>query len=117
MRVTVRVSELGRKGNPYEADFLVDTGATDCMAPGNRLLEAGVRPEGKSTYELANGEPVEYEYGFARIAFMGDETIVRVTFGPPEAEPILGILALESVGITVNPVTRELKRMPVRLLK
>jgi clan AA aspartic protease len=117
MRVTVRVTDLTGKGDPYEADFLVDTGATDCMAPRDRLEAAGVRPEGKSTYELADGEAVEYEYGFARIAFMGDETIARMTFGPPGTEPILGVIALESVGITVDPSTRELRRMPVRLLK
>ena len=69
--VTVTVSDLAQQGEPFEAEFLVDTGAVDCMAPKDALLAAGITPEGKAVYELANGEPVEYEYGFARISFMG----------------------------------------------
>jgi hypothetical protein len=51
--VTVRVSSLTREKDAFQGDFLVDTGAVDCLAPGDRLLEAGIRPEGKSFYELA----------------------------------------------------------------
>ena len=115
--VTVRVSELSGNGDPFEAVFLVDTGANDCMVPGERLTEAGIKPEGKATYELANGEPVEYEYGFARIAFMGEETVAQVVFGPSATEPILGAVPLENVAIMVDPATRTLKRLPARPLK
>ena len=38
---------------------LVDTGAIDCMAPRDVLLAAGVAPEGRAVYELANGQPVD----------------------------------------------------------
>ena len=31
--VTTRVRRLAGKGRAYEAEFLVDTGAIDCMAP------------------------------------------------------------------------------------
>lgn len=57
--VTVRVTDLAREGTPFEDEFLVDTGAVDCMVPGGRLVQAGIQPEGKSVYELANGELVE----------------------------------------------------------
>ena len=116
-RVTVRIASLAGDGRPWEADFLVDTGANDCMAPADRLAEAGVRPEGKATYEPANGEPVEYAYGFARVSFMGEETVAQVIFGPPDVGPILGAVPLENVGIAVDPATRTLKRLPARPLK
>ena len=117
--ITVRMRSLSRKGKPYEAEFLVDTGAVDCMAPANRLRAAGIKPEGKAIYELAkeNGDPVEYEYGFARIAFFGTETVAQVIFGPTDVEPILGVVALENAGITVDPVTKTLKRLPAKPLK
>ena len=115
--VTARVSDLAQEGQPYEADFLVDTGALDCMAPTDRLIEAGVRREGKRVYELASGEPVEYEYGFARVSFLGSETVAQIIFGPPDTEPILGVLALEGVGIVVDPVSQTLKRLPASPLK
>ena len=87
------------------------------MAPRERLIAAGIRPEGKRVYELANGQPVEYEYGFARVSFLGDETVAQIIFGPAEAEPILGVVALENTGVIVDPVTRTLRRMPARPLK
>jgi len=115
--VTVSVSNLSQEGTPFEADFLVGTGAVDCMVPRPRLVEAGIGPEGKAVYELANGEPVEYEYGFARITFMGQQTVTQVIFGPPDVEPILGVAALENVGVMVDPVSKTLKRLPAKPLK
>ena len=47
----------------YEADFLVDTGAMDTMAPASELKKIGLQPLGSDIYELANGEFVEFEYG------------------------------------------------------
>lgn len=48
---------------------------------------------------------------------MGEVTAGRVIFGPDQAEPILGVTALESVGITIDPATRTLKRLPAIPLK
>jgi clan AA aspartic protease len=115
--VTTTIWNLARQGQPYEADFLVDTGAIDCRAPSDALHAAGVTPEGKAVYELANGQPVEYEYGFARIAFLGGETVAQIVFGPSDAAPILGVVALENTGVVVDPVTKTLKRLHARPLK
>ena len=41
--VTAAISDLARTGTPFEAEFLVDTGSIDCMAPGDRMLAAGIR--------------------------------------------------------------------------
>lgn len=116
-KVTVTVSNLLKSKQGYSASFLVDTGAIDCMAPASELTKAGIQIEGKDVYELANGQPVEYRYGFARISFMGSETVAQIIFGPEDAEPILGVVALENVGISVDPVSRELKKMPAKSLK
>jgi|GEM_PF-329170 len=105
---TARLSNLNKTHKPYEHDFLVDTGAVDCLVPASKLKKAGVTPEGTSVYELADGTPVEYEYGFARITFMGAEPVAQVIFGSENAEPILGVVALENTGIGVDPRTRKL---------
>jgi clan AA aspartic protease len=115
--VTARVGSLTKEGTPFEADFLVDTGSIDCLAPRDKLTAAGIAPEGKAVYELANGEPLEFEYGFARVSFMGEETVAQVIFGPEHAEPILGTVALENTGLVVDPVTKTLKRLHAKPLK
>ena len=115
--VTAQIRDLARAGNPFEAEFLVDTGSLHCLAPASRLREAGVTPEGKQMYELANGEPIEYDYGFARVSFLGDETVAHVIFGPEDAEPLLGAVALENTGVVVDPANQTLKRLPAVPLK
>ncbi len=101
----------------YEADFLVDSGATDSLVPASELSNIGVQPIGKMAYELANGEIEEYQFGLAEISFMNEVTAGRVIFGPDNAEPILGVTALESVGIVIDPANRTLKRLPAIPLK
>jgi len=115
--VTATVSDLAKAGTPFEAEFLVDTGSIDCMAPADQLLAAGIQPDGKDVYELANGQPVEYEHAYAWLEFLGEKTVTRIVFGPPKTEPLLGVLALESVGLMVDPLTRTIKRLHARPLK
>lgn len=114
--VTVEVRPLaGRKH--WSGEFLVDTGAIDCLVPAKELKRLGIKPERRDMYELADGTSVELSVGFARVLFMGDETVTKVVFGPDDAEPLLGVTALESTGIGVDPVTRTLRRMAAKPLK
>ena len=115
--VTVALKSLGVSNGAYEADFLVDTGAPDSLAPESELRKAGIEPVGRTAYELANGRVEEYSFGLAEISFMGEITAGRIIFGPDDAEPILGVTALESVGITIDPANRTLKRLPAIPLK
>jgi clan AA aspartic protease len=115
--VTVKLRSSASAEQVYEALFLVDTGATDSMAPASKLQEAGVAKRGRMAYELANGTTVEYDFGLAEIEFMGEVTAGRVIFGPDDCEPLLGVTALESVGITVDPANHTLKRLPAIPLK
>ena len=114
--VTVRLAPLSGKKS-FQSEFLVDTGAIDCLVPAARLHRIGVRQEGRDTYELANGESVELPFGFACVQVMASETVLKVVFRPDEAEPLLGVTALESTGIGVDPVTRTLRRMSAKPLK
>jgi clan AA aspartic protease len=116
-KVTTKITALGNRQKSYEAVFLVDTGATDSMIPGPELEKIGVKKEGKMAYEVADGTVKEYPFGLARIEFMGETTAGRVIFGLPGAEPILGVTALESVGIVVDPASKTLKRLPAIPLK
>ena len=115
--VTVSLKVPGAENGGYEGLFLVDTGATDSMAPASELAKAGIQPVGRTTYELADGSVQEYPFGLAQIEFMGEITAGRVIFGPEHVAPLLGVTALESVGITVDPATHTLERLPAIPLK
>ena len=59
---------------------------------------------------------MSFDVGVAQLEFMGETVGATVLFGPDDAEPILGVTALDSVGIEVAPRSQRLKRLPsVRL--
>jgi clan AA aspartic protease len=117
IHVPVTLKGLRAPNGTYEADFLVDTGATDCLAPAVELRKIGVQPAGAMVYELANGTKQEYQFGLVEITLMGEVTAGRVIFGPDDVEPLLGVTVLESVGMTIDPVSQTLKRLPAIPLK
>ena len=53
----------------------------------------------------------------AHIEFMGEVVGVTVIFGKDDAKPLLGVTALASVGIEVDPQNQRLKRLPAVRLK
>jgi len=115
--VTVTIRNPADPKRFWEGLFLVDTGAVDCLVPGKHLRKIGLKPRGKRTYELANGSEVKMDITPAAVEFMGDVVGVTVIFGPADTEPILGVTALESAGIEVDPRSQRLKRLPASRLK
>jgi clan AA aspartic protease len=115
--VTVAVANPANPDNRWEGLFLVDTGAIDCYIPGKHLRELGIKPIGQRTYELADGTELALDIGVAQIEFMGEAVGATVIFGNDDAEPLLGVTALESVGIEVDPQNQRLKRLPAVRLK
>lgn len=116
-QVTAAVRNPADTDRSWEGLFLVDTGAVDCLVPGQHLRAIGIKPAGKRSYDLADGTEVIFEVGGAQVEFMGETVWVTVLFGADDAEPILGVTALESVGIEVDPRTQRLKRLPTVRLK
>jgi clan AA aspartic protease len=116
-QVTVRLSHPADAQRSWEGLFLVGTGAADCLVPGRVLRELGIAPEARRTFELADGSDIQLDIGGARIEFMGEVVFGTVVFGPDDAEPLLGVTVLESVGIEVDPRNQRLKRLPAPRLK
>ena len=99
-----------RNARAFEADFLVDTGATDCIVARSKLRALGIRIADRDEYELADGSARVFDVGVAQFEVGGKITGGRVIFGPDDAEPILGLTVLESLGLGVDPKRRRLRR-------
>ncbi len=115
--VTVADSNPAEPGRRREGLFLFDTGAIDCYVPTAWLRDIGVEPRSRRTYELADATELVLDVGVAQIEFMGEVVGATVIFGNDDAEPLLGVTALESVGIEVDPRNQRLKRLPAVRLK
>ena len=115
--VTVTIRNPAEPDRTWEALFLVDTGATDCLVPRPCLDGIGLQPRGQRVYELADGSEIKVDITVAEIEFMGEIVGGTSIFGEPGAEPLLGVTALQSVGIEVDPANQRLKRLPAVRLK
>ena len=115
--VTVTIRNPAAPHRTWEGLFLVDTGSTDCLVPRQHLEAIGLVPKGQRTHELANGAELKLDVTSADIEFMGDFVGGTIIFGEEDAEPLLGLTALESVGIEVDPLNQRLKRLPAVRLK
>jgi clan AA aspartic protease len=101
----------------FTLKFLIDTGSTESMVPASELRKIGIEPRMTRSYELANGQLEDYDIGVAEISFL-DETIYgEVLFGPDDAEPLLGALALQSAGIILDTRNETISKLPARPLK
>ena len=116
-QVTVRITNPADEERFWEGLFLVDTGATDSLVPRPHLEAIGLEPRGKRVYQLADGSDLSLDVTVAEIEFMGEVVGGTIIMGAADAEPLLGVTALASVGIEVDPVNQRLKRLPAVRLK
>ena len=109
IHVTVGIRNPAEPDRVWEGLFLVDTGATDCLVPRQHLESIGLAPKGRRVYELADGSEIRLDITTADVEFMGETVGATIVMGETEAEPLLGVTALESVGIEVDPRNQTLK--------
>ena len=110
--VTVTVRNPAEPHRTWEGVFRVNPGAMNCLAPRKHLAAIGLVPEGQRRYRRADGSETLRDITVAQVEFMDGLTGVSIGMVDDDAEPLLGLAALESVGIAVDPETHTLKRRP-----
>ncbi len=103
-----RVKLIGDK--TVTVRMLVDTGATYSIIPETIARAVGVlRAPRPVTMRLADGRRKKFDSGLATFSVAGREAPATILIGDV-AEPILGVEALEVLGLTVDPRKRRLRR-------
>ena len=115
--VDVTVTNPQEPARSWSGRFLVDTGAFHTLVPRRHLEAIGISPYRQRTFEMADGTPVNLDIAIARLDFLGEFGADVVVFGEGDVEPLLGVTALESAGMVVDPRTQQLKRLPILPLK
>lgn len=111
--VTARIGRVGGRGRMVEQEMLVDSGAIYAVVPARTLRAIGIRPHGRETFSLADGTGVERAVGSAFFQLGERRGAAPVIFGEPGDAPLLGAIALEALGLMLDPLRRELR--PMRL--
>lgn len=92
--------------------FLVDSGAVYSVMPETVLKEMGISPTHKQQFSLANGDVIEKSVGQAFFEFHKKVGSSPVVFGEAGIY-LLGAVTLESLGVILDPINRELKPLPM----
>ena len=115
--VTVTIRNPADPARSWWGPCLVDTGAIDSLVPRPHLEAIGLRPRAQRVCETADGREVTVDVTTGEIEVLGEYTAGLIIFGDPDAEPLLGVTALESAGIEVDPQNQRLKKLPAVRLK
>ena len=89
---------------------LVDTGATHSVLPSDLAARLGVVASPRPIrVELADGSHRSMRVGAVLVRLLGREAGDTALIARRGAEPVLGVEALEALGLTVDPRSRKLK--------
>lgn len=91
-------------------ELIVDTGATLSWVPEEVARRAGIRPTEVRTFRLADGREVDRPVGEAIIECEGLRGATRIVIARPGDGSVLGLLALEGLGLEVDPTAQVLRR-------
>ena len=114
--VQARVSATQNGKRSTEMKFPVDTGAIYTLIPGDQLEQLGIKPTSKRKFRQASGRAVSRGVGEARFRIGKYQGISPVIFGRKGDRPLLGVVTLEVLGLTVNPVSERLEPAELLLL-
>src|SRR5882672_7931196 len=114
VKAKVKGSSKSRKSKEFK--FLVDSGAVYTVMPADDLKALGIAKTSTREFLLANGERVEWDVGNALFEYKGNIGAAPVIFGR-KGIYLLGMTTLESLGMMLDPIERELKPLPMLLMR
>ncbi len=118
MGLTVLDVEVGNPSNPevtIKVEFLIDSGAIYSVVPTPILEKLGIKPLTIQEFRLADGTKITRKKGIALFKYGDRVGGADVIFGEENDAIFLGAFTLEALGLTIDPLKRELKPLPMIL--
>ena len=95
-------------------NFLVDGGATYALLPEKVWQTVELTPKRTATFILADGTQLQRAISECHLALPQGDGHTPVILGQDDDGPLLGVVALEVLGLVLNPFNRTLQ--PLRML-
>jgi len=115
MYVELEVANVATPRKVERLEFLVDSGAVYSVVPARVLRKLGIKAVDKQEYRLANGEKIVRRKGVALFRYNGRVGGADVIFGEKGDATLLGAFTLEALGLSLDPLKRELRELPMVL--
>jgi clan AA aspartic protease len=118
MGLTVLDVEVGNPSDPKrmeKVEFLIDSGAVYSVVPASILKRLGIRPLTEQSFRLADGRKIVRKKGVALFKYKDRIGGADVIFGEADDSRLLGAFTLEALGLSLDPLKRELSPLPMIL--
>ncbi len=118
MGLTVLRMEVGNPSTPDKTeaiDFLIDSGAIYSVVPARILKRLGIKALAEEEFRLADGSVIVRRKGGALFKYQDRVGFADVIFGEKDDSILLGALTPEALGLSLNPLKRELSPLPMIL--
>ena len=118
MGLTVLEVEVGNPAQPNvteKVEFLVDSGAIYSVVAAAILHRLGIKPLIDQQFRLADGSKIVRRKGGAVFKYKDRIGVADVIFGEEGDSTLLGAFTLEALGLSLDPLRRELKPLPMVL--
>jgi predicted aspartyl protease len=118
--VGLTVLEVG-VGNPAhpevteKIEFLIDSGAIYSVVPTPVLERLGIQRLATQEFRLGDGSKISRTKGGALFRYGERVGVADVIFGEEGDSTLLGSFTLEALGLSLDPLRRELKPLPMLL--
>jgi clan AA aspartic protease len=113
--LTLEVANPAAPEVTEKVELLVDSGAIYSVVPQAVLERLGIRPLATEEFRLADGSKLVRKKGGALFKYGERVGVADVIFGEAEDGQLLGAFTLESLGLVLDPLRRELKPLPMVL--
>ncbi|MGZ8845997.1 MAG: aspartyl protease family protein [Pyrinomonadaceae bacterium] len=118
MGLTVLDVSVANPANPEVSEtveFLVDSGAIYSVVATSILERLGISPLIEQQFRLADGSKIHRKKGVAVFKYGDRIGGADVIFGEEGDSSLLGAFTLEALGLSLDPLRRELKPLPMVL--
>jgi predicted aspartyl protease len=105
----VRVYNPKDESLKEELELLVDTGSTYTWIGRGRLERLRVKSTGRRGFRSIDNRIIEHDVGEVIVECLGRRATTVVVFAGEKDNEVLGLHALEGLGLEVDPVTRKLR--------
>ena len=116
MGLTSLEIEVGNPASPEvteKIDLLIDSGAIYSVIPAGVLERLGIRPLADQEFRLADGSKITRRKGTALFRYGERVGGADVIFGEDEDSQLLGAFTLEALGLSLDPLRRQLTELPM----
>ena len=118
MGLTTLEIEVGNPANWQaleKVEFLIDSGTVYSVVPTPILERLGIQPLTAQEFRLADGSKITRQKGIALFKYGDRIGGADVIFGEEGDSVLLGAFTLEALGLTLDPLRRDLKPLPMIL--